>query len=219
MRSDAPVLAFDASGPWLAAAVAGPAVAAPMGAFEPMDRGQAERLMPFLAALLARAGLGWRDLGGLVAGTGPGNFTGVRIAVAAARGLALGLGVPARGVSAFALLRARSPGPDCDLVTLPAPRGQVQGQIWRGGRGAGRPFLFDPDAPPEMPGVQRVLGAEAARIGAHLGVAAVADDLAQDLPARLAAAAPQAPAGRPAPLYVRPPDALPPSEAPPRLLP
>jgi tRNA threonylcarbamoyl adenosine modification protein YeaZ len=190
-----------------------------MGAFEPMDRGQAERLMPFLAALLARAGLGWRDLGGLVAGTGPGNFTGVRIAVAAARGLALGLGVPARGVSAFALLRAHSPGPDCDLVTLPAPRGQVQGQIWRGGRGEGRPFLFDPDAPPEMPGVQRVLGAEAARIGAHLGVSAVADDLAQDLPARLAAAAPQAPAGRPAPLYVRPPDALPPSEAPPRLLP
>ena len=64
-----------------------------------MDKGQAERLMPLLEEVLAEGGIGWADLTALAVGTGPGNFTGVRIAVAAARGLALGLGIPAIGVT------------------------------------------------------------------------------------------------------------------------
>ena len=60
---------------------------------EPMEKGQAERLMPMLAEMLAEAGLGFGDLARIGVGTGPGNFTGVRISVAAERGLALGLGV------------------------------------------------------------------------------------------------------------------------------
>ncbi len=64
-----------------------------------MAKGQAERLMPLLEDVLATAGKTWRDLDALAVGTGPGNFTGVRISVAAARGLALGLGIPAIGVT------------------------------------------------------------------------------------------------------------------------
>jgi tRNA threonylcarbamoyladenosine biosynthesis protein TsaB len=219
LPSEAPLLAFDASGPWLAASVAG------LGAFETMERGQAEALMPWLEALLSRAGLGWRDLGGLAVGIGPGNFTGVRIAVAAARGLALGLGRPCWGLSAFALLRAPKAQDDesPELLTLPAPRGMVQGQVWRAGGPDGAPMLLEPDAPGAVPGLRRVRGHDAARLGAALGVPAVPEDLPQGLPARLAASAARArdagpPAARPAPLHVRPPDAAPPAEAPPCLI-
>ena len=64
-----------------------------------MQKGQAERLIPMLEQILAGAGIRWPDLDALAVGTGPGNFTGVRIAVAAARGLALGLDIPALGVT------------------------------------------------------------------------------------------------------------------------
>lgn len=215
-----PVLAFDAGGPWLAAAVAGET------GYETMERGQAERLMPFLEALLARAGLEWRDLGALAVGTGPGQFTGVRIAVAAARGLALGLGVPAIGISAFETTRDPAAlGAHADeLISLPAPQGRVQVQRFAHGRPAGAPALLDPAAPGPMPGITRVRGAEAALVAAALGAldASAAPDPA-GLPLRLAAVAgwrlAQGLAGpRPAPLYVRPPDAAPPSEAPPALI-
>ncbi|MEF9603437.1 tRNA (adenosine(37)-N6)-threonylcarbamoyltransferase complex dimerization subunit type 1 TsaB, partial [Paracoccus sp. PXZ] len=66
---------------------------------EDMARGQAERLFPLLEELLAEAGVAWRDLSAIGCGIGPGNFTGIRISVAAARGLALSLGIPAVGVS------------------------------------------------------------------------------------------------------------------------
>ena len=48
---------------------------------EPMAKGQAERLMPLLEELLAAEGFGWRDLAAIGVGTGPGNFTGLRIGV------------------------------------------------------------------------------------------------------------------------------------------
>ena len=102
--SDAPlILTFDTSAAHCAAALfrGSDQVAARM---EPMARGQAERLMPLLEDVLAEGGVRWRDMAALAVLTGPGNFTGIRISVAAARGLAMALGVPAIGVTAFEAL-------------------------------------------------------------------------------------------------------------------
>jgi tRNA threonylcarbamoyl adenosine modification protein YeaZ len=88
---------------------------------EDMAKGQAERLMPLLEEILAEAAVGWRDLAALGVGIGPGNFTGIRIAVSAARGLALSLGIPAVGVSA---LEAQAFGvPGVVVSSLDARRG------------------------------------------------------------------------------------------------
>jgi tRNA threonylcarbamoyl adenosine modification protein YeaZ len=116
------ILAFDTSAAHCAAViVSGDTVLARR--HEEMNRGQAERLFPLLEEMLGEAGTGWRDLRALAVGTGPGNFTGLRVAVAAARGLALATGLPAFGVDGFAARAEGAPGPS--LVCIAAPRGAV----------------------------------------------------------------------------------------------
>ena len=171
-----------------------------------MARGQAERLLPLLEALLAEAGLAWRDLAAIGVGTGPGNFTGLRIAVAAARGLALGLGIPAVGIPAADAL---GDGLGPVTVALPAPGGRVH--LLHGG-------LIHVASPGEAPPPgwpRRVAGPAAGLVG---GAAVVdAAPLAPTI-ARLALrrAVPGGP--RPVPLYARPADAAPPADPPPAVL-
>jgi hypothetical protein len=111
LRAEPPlILAFDTAAAHCAAAlVQGDAVLARRD--EPMARGQAERLLPMLEEMLAETRRGWADLDALAVCTGPGNFTGLRLAVAAARGLAMGLGIPAIGVSRFEALAEGTAGP------------------------------------------------------------------------------------------------------------
>jgi tRNA threonylcarbamoyladenosine biosynthesis protein TsaB len=71
---------------------------------------QPSRFLEDVDALLSEAGVEPGDLDSVVVGTGPGSFTGVRIGLAAARGLALGLGVPVAGVTTLAALAAGAPG-------------------------------------------------------------------------------------------------------------
>jgi tRNA threonylcarbamoyladenosine biosynthesis protein TsaB len=102
------VLAFDSSGGGCAAAVlSGEQVLAEEGA--PMLRGQAEHLVPMIARAMAAAGLGFGALDLIAVTLGPGTFTGVRIGIATAQGLALATGVPALGLGSFEAVAAAVP--------------------------------------------------------------------------------------------------------------
>ena len=212
------ILGFDTSAAHCAAAfLCGERVVAARS--EAMGQGQAERLMPMLEEMLAEAGAGWGDLAALGVGTGPGNFTGVRISVAAARGLAMALGIPAVGVTLFEALRVGQDGPV--LVVLDARRGQVHAQYFDIAGGWG-PVLAPPGAlPPVAARAKALCLGDAAGMVAPLvagRVGAPAFPLAEAI-ARIAATRRLGVVGRPSPLYLRPADAAPPREAAPALLP
>jgi tRNA threonylcarbamoyladenosine biosynthesis protein TsaB len=71
---------------------------------------RAVTLLEDVDALLRQSGMHTRTVEALAVGIGPGSFTGVRIGLATARGLALALGVPVAGVSTLAALAAGAPG-------------------------------------------------------------------------------------------------------------
>lgn len=211
------VLAFDTSGPWIAAAlhVKG---AIRASRHDEMARGQAERLMGFLEEMLAGEGLGWGDVEALGVGVGPGNFTGIRISVATARGLAFARTIPAHGVSRFEALAFGQDLPA--LVSLDARRDRLWLALVRNGRPeapmqvaldeiAGAPALVT------VPAETRVIGDRAEEVAARLGLEAAppALPLAEAI-AEIATRRDPAAARPPTPLYLRPADASPPSEPP-----
>lgn len=198
------VLAFDTSAAHCAAALVFGAGPQPRIArkVELMEKGQAERLLPMAEELLAAEGKALKDVTRLAVGLGPGNFTGIRIAVSLVRGLALGLRVPAIGVTAFEAL-AHAGGADfTGWVLIEAPRGQFYAQHF-------------PDQAPQ------ILDAEAAA-GLQGPILRRSDLDTQAFIAAIAACAVTKPAEgapRPAPFYLRGADAAPPSDPPPVILP
>ena len=67
-----------------------------------MVRGHAEAVMPLVARVMGSAGIAFADLDRIAVTTGPGSFTGLRVGISAARGIALAAGKPAIGLSTLA---------------------------------------------------------------------------------------------------------------------
>lgn len=185
---------------------------------EDMARGQAERLMPLLQEVLAQAGHDWADLTAIGVGVGPGNFTGVRLSVAAARGLSLSLGIPAVGVSLLEAAALDMPGPVLACVTAPRDQAYVQSQGMTPPVSAQLIAIADMPRDWAEPGLT-CTGSAAAPVAAHLGASvAPARYAPASAVARIAAARWQDAPPRPAPLYLKPADAAPSRDAPPVML-
>ena len=217
MTTSLTILGFDTSGPAVSCAlmVSGAVLIARN---EDMAKGQAERLLPLLEEVLAEAGVSWHALDAIAVGTGPGNFTGIRISVAAARGLALSLGVPAVGVS---MLEALAFGTDAPVLScLDARRNRLYLQRFHPTRARGPELvaLSDTDdwALPDL----TCVGPLAQALGRELGlpIAHPAFPPAEAL-VRVAATRWQTVQTPPAPLYMRAADAAPPADPPPVILP
>src|SRR4051812_18694458 len=112
------VLAIDTAGPDCAVALArfdADRIEILARGAESIGRGHAERLLPIIESVLSQAGCSFHDLDRVAVTVGPGSFTGVRVGIAAARGLALALNIPAVGVGtldalALPILHAESIG-------------------------------------------------------------------------------------------------------------
>jgi tRNA threonylcarbamoyl adenosine modification protein YeaZ len=187
----------------------------------PMLRGHAEALMPMIARVMDTAQIEFRQLDRIAVTTGPGSFTGLRVGISAARGIALAAGKPAIGLSTLAGFAAPHIAEDdkCGIVAaIDARHDQVYLQVFGPG---GRTVV-----PPRIASVREAVAA--ARSGPIRVVGSAAELVAAAWPqsepppvlveqldspdigwiARLGAAAADG-HGSPKPLYLRAPDARP----------
>jgi tRNA threonylcarbamoyladenosine biosynthesis protein TsaB len=183
-------------------------------ASEAMTRGHQERLAPLVAEIMAQAGCAFSDLDRIAVTVGPGSFTGLRVGLAFAKGLALALDRPCIGVGTLEALAKSRRRSGFAAACIDANRGQVYLQVFADDRA-----IMAPDVLPVEDAAARLIelfrGGPAALIGSGAGLLQAAlpqaRPYADALPdpaiiAELAAAAP-APAPPPRPLYLRAPDA------------
>jgi tRNA threonylcarbamoyl adenosine modification protein YeaZ len=190
---------------------------------ETMARGHAEALMPMVTEIMEEAGLSFAELDLIAATTGPGSFTGVRIAIAAARGLALVthaklFGTDSLSVMARQALAGGAVGSGPFAVAIDAKRGMLYlGLYDEAGRKREGPLLIAPDEAINLlpsglrlaVGSGAILLAEAGGRRGHQLEAKLAElqPSAEALAEIAFASGETAPTLRP--LYLRPPDAKP----------
>ena len=182
---------------------------------EPMTRGHQERIAVLAREVMSEAGVKFPDLTRIAVTVGPGSFTGLRVGLSFAKGLAAALSIPCVGINTLEALAATAAAAGFVAGVLDAKMGQVYLQVFDGGRA-----LMAPDA--------LELGVAAARLaelysgGPATLIGSGAPLLAEVLPqatvlapafadpvaiARLAAARP-IPTHSPRPLYLRAPYAV-----------
>jgi len=130
----------------------------------PMMRGHAEALMPLIAAVMSAANTEFFDLDRIAVTVGPGSFTGLRVGVAAARGIALAAGKPAVGLTTLAALAA--PFFDADetkalLAVIDARHDQVYMQLF----GSGGRTLIAPRLAPVRDAIRAAMASPTRIVG------------------------------------------------------
>lgn len=214
------VLAIDTALAACAAAVLDTGQATTVHESLAMQRGHAEAVMPLVARVMARAGLGFSDLDRIAVTTGPGSFTGLRVGIAAARGLGLAAAKPVIGLTTLAAYAAPLIAADDTLAVvsaIDARHDHVYLQVvGPGGRTIVPPRIasFRDALRVAATGAPRLAGNAAALMAAawppgERPPSAVIDGPAPDIEwvARLGAAADES--APPKPLYLRAPDAQP----------
>jgi tRNA threonylcarbamoyladenosine biosynthesis protein TsaB len=215
------VLALDTSGAACSVALRDGAGRLLAHRFEALARGHAEKLMPMLRDAMAEARIDFAALALLAVTTGPGSFTGIRVGLAAARGLALASALPILGVTAFeALAAAVAPADRAArqlLVAIDSRRGDlfVQG-FAADGSPLAAPVAVAPDglaaiAPPGAlmlagDGAERAATALAAAGRPAILAAARLPDAADVAAVALTRWRPGERTAPPLPLYLRAPD-------------
>jgi tRNA threonylcarbamoyladenosine biosynthesis protein TsaB len=144
------LLAFDCSGAACSAAVL---IDGEIRArrFEAMERGQAEALLPMIRRVMQDSGMTFDRLDGLATTVGPGSFTGLRIGLAAARGLALAADLPILALTGFEAYLGADDSErrqeEWVAVAIDSRRGPVFIQLFRpDGTPEGAPLSLDRDA-------------------------------------------------------------------------
>lgn len=171
---------------------------------EPMARGHQEAIATLAQAAMAEAGVAFRDLDRIGVTVGPGSFTGLRVGIAFAKGVALAWDTPLVGIGSLAALRASVSGQRI-AAAIDAGRGQIYLQLGDGPP-AQQPLAEALEAIGEF-GPDVVVGSAATAMAE--AAAARPDDRGYPDPlalARLTAGA-APPNGPPQPLYLRAPDA------------
>lgn len=217
------MLAIDTALGVCAAAVydAGPHQTLAVQSYE-MSRGHAEVLMPLIERVMRDAGVRFDELDRVVATVGPGSFTGLRVGISAARGLALACGIRAVGVSTLDALAAPYIT-DNETVPIVSAIDAKHGNYYLQMVGAGGRLLVPPrvasldDALRSAAiGLVRLIGSGAAQLASYWPAPDIPVPLLVDprpapdivWVARLGAKADPDKAA-PRPLYLRPPDARP----------
>lgn len=181
---------------------------------EPMTRGHQERLAPMAREAMTAAGLAFSDLDRIGVTIGPGSFTGLRIGLAFAKGLALALDRPCIGVGSLEALAESADEMGAMVAVIDAGRGNVYLQQFDDGRAASGPDVMALEiAAARMLkahnlGEVTLVGPTASLLTSISGVARRIVLVSPD-PATVAALAARAPITPPRPLYLRPPDAKP----------
>jgi len=101
-------------------------------------------LLAAIVATLERSGIAFSDLDAIAVGVGPGGFTGLRIGISTAHGLALAHGTPLRPVSSLAALAAGIDSP-LALPLIDARRGELFGALYENGERRWEPFALTPE--------------------------------------------------------------------------
>jgi tRNA threonylcarbamoyladenosine biosynthesis protein TsaB len=186
-----------------------------------MVRGHAEALMPLIARVMDEAAIEFRELDRIAVTVGPGSFTGLRVGISAARGIALAAAKPAIGVTTLAGLAAPHIAADDNtlvVAAIDARHDHVYMQVFGpGGRSLLSPRVVSlrEAVRAATKGPARIVGSAAALVARSwpkgeppptLVDQRAAPDIAWI--ARLGAAAADA-KGPPKPLYLRAPDARP----------
>jgi tRNA threonylcarbamoyl adenosine modification protein YeaZ len=187
----------------------------------PMARGHAEALMPMVARVMDEAGRPFATLDRIAVTTGPGSFTGLRVGISAARGIALSSGKPAFGITTLAAYAAPLIAEDDTTpisVVIDARHQHVYLQVFGpGGRTLVQPRIASLRDAVRVSanGPARIAGNAARVLAAAWPASEPSPVLVEDLSApdidwvaRLGAAADGAPVA-PKPLYLRAPDAQP----------